>query len=285
MTGARLILLGLFVLIGPLWKIAPGKTASTTGAEQQQTNRTLRLADFRARHPAATQCGSCHAEQFKEWRESFHARSLTSEGFLRSFPQYLDFVGKQSGEDPQAPMACFNCHAPLLKHAGAEVIRQVSDWVRTKETASLEGFEVGCVACHTDGNGAFSDPIRDPKDNPFHASKLSTATAYKTGSFCGTCHAWEPRGIPCSDVYTDWKTSKAAKKGKTCQSCHMPEQSGIAGAGGPARKRGSHTFAGGRSADMLQRAVTLGLKAAFRKGHLEVTVTVRNLVPHRVPDG
>ena len=36
---------------------------------------------------------------------------------------------------------------------------------------------------------------------------------------------------------------------------------------------------------MLQQAVTLGLKAAFRKDRLEVTAMVRNLVPHRVPDG
>jgi hypothetical protein len=36
---------------------------------------------------------------------------------------------------------------------------------------------------------------------------------------------------------------------------------------------------------MLQRAVALRLKAGFRGDGLEVTATVRNLVPHRVPDG
>jgi hypothetical protein len=180
-------------------------------------------------------------------------------------------------------MACFNCHAPLLKHAGPEVIRQVSDWVRSKEITRLDGFEVGCVACHADGSGAFSGPIRDPKDNPFHTANFSPS--YKNASFCGTCHTAKPSSIPCSDVYTDWEKSKAALQGKTCQSCHMPEQSGIAGAEGPIRKIQSHRFPGARSAALLQQAVKLGLKAGFRENRLEVTASVRNLAPHRVPDG
>lgn len=282
MTWRRRTLIALCLLVIPLWKIAPAEMASTTETADHPTD-LAQAAVFAAGYSAATQCSSCHAEQFKEWRQSFHARSLTSDGFLRSFPQYLDFAGKQPEEDSRAPMACFNCHAPLLKGGDPNMIRQVTDWVLAKEKGKLEEFEVSCVACHADGSRLFSGPIGDPKDNPFHASKL--ATAYKTGSFCATCHAWESRGIPCSDVYTDWKTSKAAKQGKTCQSCHMPEQSGVAGAGGPVRRIGSHTFAGGRSAAMLQQAVALNLKAAFRRDHLEVTARVRNLVPHRVPDG
>jgi hypothetical protein len=180
-------------------------------------------------------------------------------------------------------MACFNCHAPLLKGADREVIRQVSDFVRSKETSRLEGFEVGCVACHLDKNRAFSGPIRNPADNPFHVSNFSPS--YKSASFCSTCHMSQASTVPCSDVYSDWKKSKAAGQGKTCQSCHMPQQSGLAGTGGALRTVGSHAFAGGRSAAMLEQAVRLGLKATFRQKHLEVTAMVRNLVPHRVPDG
>ena len=283
MTRGRLILLGLLVLLGPLWKIAPGKTASTGGAGDRQAGSTAQIADFRDRHPAATQCGSCHSEQFKEWSGSFHAQSLTTEGFLRTFPEYLEFRGKQAGDDPQAPMACFTCHAPLLTNADHEVVRQVTGFVRTKETSRLEGFEVGCVACHLDKNRAFSGPIGNPADNSFHASNFSPS--YKNASFCSTCHMWQPSSVPCSDVYSDWKKSKAAEQGKTCQSCHMPEQSGVAGAGGALRTVGSHAFAGGRSPAMLQQAVTVRLSAAFLKDRLQVTATVRNLVPHRVPDG
>ncbi|HZD39862.1 MAG TPA: multiheme c-type cytochrome, partial [Terriglobales bacterium] len=259
------------------------ETALTAVAENRRAQPAAPVTDFGNSHPAAIQCGFCHSEQFKDWSGSFHAQSLTSAGFLRSFPQYLEFIGKQPEADPQAAMACFNCHAPLLKHAGPEIIRQVSDWVRNKEINRLEGFEVGCVACHTDGNGAFSGPIRDPKNNPFHRANFSPS--YRDASFCATCHTAKPSSIPCSDVYSDWKKSEAEKQGKSCQSCHMPEQSGVAGAGGPVRKISSHSFGGGRSAAMLQRAVTLRLKAAFQKDRLQVTATVHNLVPHRVPDG
>jgi hypothetical protein len=65
----------------------------------------------------------------------------------------------------------------------------------------------------------------------------------------------------------------------------MAESSGSAAVGGPKRKIHDHVFAGGRSAAMLQKTVALGLKAEFRKDRLEVTATIRNLTPHRVPDG
>lgn len=282
MTQGRLILLVLLVLLSPLSKIVPGKTASKDGAGDRQAVATAQIADFHSRYPAATQCRSCHSEQFKDWSGSFHAQSLTTEGFLRTLPQYLEFLGKQA-DDPQAAMACFNCHAPLLKDADPEIIRQVTDFVRHKETSRLEGFEVGCVACHLDKNRAFSGPIGKPADNPFHASNFSPS--YKEASFCSNCHMSQASSVPCSDVYSDWTKSMAAGQGKTCQSCHMREQSGVAGAGGALQTVGSHAFAGGRSLAMLQQALTLGLRAAFQEDRLEVTALIRNLVPHRVPDG
>jgi hypothetical protein len=109
------------------------------------------------------------------------------------------------------------------------------------------------------------------------------SASYKDAGFCSSCHTWS--SIPCSDVYSDWKNSRAAKGGATCQACHMPERVGFAAAGGPQRTIHSHVFPGGRSAAMLQQAVKLAMKAAFRQDRLEVLVTVRNLTPHRVPDG
>jgi nitrate/TMAO reductase-like tetraheme cytochrome c subunit len=271
------------MLFSPPWQIVPGKTASTAGAEDHQSDSTAQLTDFRSSPPAAAQCGSCHSQQFQEWSGSFHAQSLTTEGFLRSFPQYLESLGSEAQANPRGPMACLSCHAPLLKDADVELIRQVSDFVRTKQTSSLKGFEVGCVACHLNNSGVYSGPIADPKENPFHVSSFSPS--YGDSSFCGACHTWQRATVPCSDVHTDWKQSKAAEQGQTCQSCHMAQQSGIAGAGGPVRKIQSHSFPGGRSAALLEKAVVLSLKAGFRKNHLEVTATVRNLVPHRVPDG
>jgi hypothetical protein len=284
---APITLTVLFLLIGLFWKIAPGKTLpfmlSMRGAEGGVVGRAKPAAAFHHSPLPSSQCASCHADHFAEWSRSFHARSLTSENFLRTLPQYLDSLERGARKDPQSALACFNCHAPLLKHADHRVVRQVTAFVLARETKKLDGFEVSCVSCHLKGDRVFSGPIGNPQDNPFHLSKLSES--YKEASFCAGCHTTASPGIPCSDVYTDWKKSRAAKQGRTCQTCHMPERDGIAATGGPRRKVHSHVFPGGRSAAMLEQAVALGLRAAFREDRLEIIATVRNLTPHHVPDG
>jgi Cytochrome c554 and c-prime len=284
---APITLIVLFLLIGLLWKITPGKTLpsmlSMRGVKGGIALHAKPAAAFHNNPLPATQCASCHAEHFAEWSRSFHSRSLASENFLRTFPQYLDSLGREAREDPLAAMACFTCHAPLLKTADPSVVRQVTAWVLAKDTKKLDGLEVGCVFCHLDRERVFSGPIGNPQDNPFHLSKFSQS--YKQASFCAACHTSTPPGVPCSDVYTDWKKSRAAKQGRTCHACHMPERDGVAAVGGPRRKVHSHVFAGGRSATTLRQAVALRLKAAFREQRLEVIAAVHNLTPHRVPDG
>jgi Cytochrome c554 and c-prime len=274
------------ILIALLWKIAPGKTLSEMlelTAEGVIAGPAEPTYGFDNSPLSAAQCASCHKKHYDQWSRSFHARSLTSDDFVRTFSQYLDSIGEQARESPQSSMACLSCHAPLLKHAGPEIVRQVASSVLARETEKLAGFEVGCVACHLTENRIFAGPIEKPQDNLFHLSKFSPS--YREASVCADCHTWTASTIPCSNVYTDWKISRAAKRGATCQSCHMAETSGSAAAGGPQRKIHDHVFAGGRSAAMLQKTVALGLKAEFRKDRLEVTATIRNLTPHRVPDG
>jgi hypothetical protein len=274
----------LFLLIGLRWTIAPGKTLaemfSMTGAEGAIANGAA-SADFPNSVLSAKQCAVCHPRHYAEWSRSFHARSLVSENFLTAFSQYRASLVTPAREDPQASMACFNCHAPLLKTAEAKAVAQVSAFVLARDSEKLDGLEVGCVSCHLEEGRLFSGPIADPRDNSFHLSKFSSS--YKNAAFCSACHTWTT--VPCSDVYTDWKKSRAAEQGRTCQACHMAERDGVAAAGAAQRRIHSHEFPGGRSAVMLQQAVGLGLKAAFREDRLEVVVTVRNLTPHRVPDG
>jgi hypothetical protein len=284
---APITLTVLFLLIGLLWKIAPGKILpamlSMRGAEGGIADSVHPTAAFHNIPVPASQCASCHPEHFAEWRRSSHARSLASENFLRIFPRYLDSLGRKARENPQAALACFSCHAPLLNNAAPRVVRQVTASVLAKDVKKLEGFEVGCVSCHADGERIFSGPIANPQDNPLHISKF--LQSYKEASSCAPCHTSAPPRIPCSDVYPDWKKSRAAEQGRTCQTCHMPERDGIAAAGGPSRKVHSHVFPGGRSEAMLKRAVALRLKAGFREDRLEIAATIRNLTPHRIPDG
>lgn len=282
----RLSLAVLLLAIG-FWNITPGKTvskmSSIVGVAVPVADRAEPAARSSINPIPASECGSCHPQHLDEWSRSVHARSLTSENFFRMFPQYLEFLGSQAREDAEASLACFKCHAPLLTRAEPHLVRQITALVLAKETKKLEGFEVGCISCHDDGSGSFAGPIRNPRNNPFHTSKFSPR--YEDGAVCAGCHTSAPSDVPCSDVYSDWKKSRAARRGTTCQSCHMAERSGIAAIEGPSRPTHDHLFPGARSAIMLQKAVILRLNAGFRKDQLEVTATVRNLAPHRVPDG
>jgi hypothetical protein len=65
----------------------------------------------------------------------------------------------------------------------------------------------------------------------------------------------------------------------------MADRFGAVAQEGPERASHSHTFPGGRSADLLGQAVDLGLDAAFEPNQLSVTVVVKNLAAHRLPDG
>ena len=274
----------VFVLLGLLWIARTEKLSewsTIAGAERPATSPANKTFDFRGRPLLSGQCGSCHARHLDEWRRSFHARSVTSDNFMRAFSQYLDSLAPEQRVEPRSSLACLSCHAPLAEKAGPEIVRQVTNLIAAKQTENLDGYEVGCVACHLDKDSRFAGPIRNPKENPFHASIYSAF--YQDSSFCATCHTWVSPAVPCSDVFTDWRKSQAAKRGTTCQSCHMAEYTDPIAA--PQRKVHSHVFPGARSSAMLKRAVTLGLKAAFRKDGLEVTTVLRNLVPHRVPDG
>jgi hypothetical protein len=277
-------LTALLLLIGVPNTIAPGKTSreffSMAGAVGTVPHRAASAA-FHEGLPTANQCAACHPQHFAEWSRSSHARSLRSENFVKSFSQYLASLAAPARLERQASMACFNCHAPLLKNAESDVVAGVTALVLAGNNEKLDGFEVGCVSCHMEGEQVFSGPIAEPQENPLHLSKFSPS--YKDAGFCSACHTWT--AVPCSDVYSDWKKSRAARQGTTCQACHMAEQTGRAAATGPHREIHGHAFPGGRSAEMLQQAVGLDLKAAFREDRLEVVVTVRNFTPHGVPDG
>jgi hypothetical protein len=283
MTRRRLIALVLTVLISLLWGNLPGHMRWPVVAGVEPTVLAVDTTDFRNRHPGAGQCGSCHTRHFEEWSRSSHARSLTSADFSRVFALYLDSLGKSAQQDPQTSMACFSCHAPLLKNGRPELIRQVRAFVLARDINELDGFEVGCAACHLNAARTVAGSIRDPASNPFHQSTFSKS--HKEASFCAGCHTWAPPQVFCSDVHSDWQKSRAAQRGITCQRCHMAEQHGPAAAGAQPRMIHSHIFPGGRSAAMLREAVVLDLRSAFRKDRLEVVATVRNLTPHRVPDG
>ncbi|MDX8389198.1 MAG: multiheme c-type cytochrome [Mariprofundaceae bacterium] len=184
-------------------------------------------------------CASCHATQFKAWRESLHAQAY-SPGLIGQFPA----MGHE-----EANGSCLSCHAPL----------QEQHYSNNKEmVASIhlaaghhQGFEhdgdlkkaeamnrplthagVTCAACHVRDWQHFGPPRRNS-----HETGLVKATAhggfvastkFEKSEFCASCHQFPQstaiNGKPLENTLQEWKESSFARDGIQCQSCHMPDR-------------------------------------------------------------
>ena len=221
---------------------------------------------------AASRCGECHEKMFDEWSASAHARAASS-------PVYRAAVA--AAQDT----TCDRCHAPL----GAMVARDV---------VAMEG--VTCDVCHTlrepkpaAGGGGFRlavddmvkfGPRCDLADHYFH--RMGCSPEHKEAAICGSCHWWEPDGLPVLTEYADWRAGPAASR--PCQSCHMPKERAPIAVGAPARTGVPHHGLLGLATDLRQRA--LGLEVSSRHdasaGETAVTVTLTNTnAGHFVPAG
>ena len=160
---------------------------------------------------------------FKDWSGSFHARSLTTDDFLRAFSHYLDSLGKQTREDPQSSMACLYCHAPLLKHSRPG---NHSPGNRLRPAKKREGSMVLKSAASpvtSAGNRVFSGPIDKPAGQSLSCFERFRPS-YKEASFCGNCHTWI---FHCPLLRRLQRLDRKAgqqDRARTCQSCHMREQ-------------------------------------------------------------
>ncbi len=95
------------------------------------------LTSVEQHYPSASDCAECHVEIYKEWNQSAHSVSYSSETFQRATNGY-------AFDD------CIGCHAPVSIH-GAE-------GPKAREPLRAEG--VSCVVCHL-SEGKLKAPI-DP---------------------------------------------------------------------------------------------------------------------------
>jgi hypothetical protein len=157
----------------------------------------------------AGRCGECHEKMYDEWETSGHAAAMTSSLYKTSVADAKDAT-------------CDRCHSPLAALAAKDIVAE-------------EG--VTCDVCHTlrepnptkDGGSfrlAVDDMVKygprcDLKDHYFH--RMGCSKEHSEAQICGSCHWWEPKGIPVFTEYADWKAGPAAAKGLQCQGCHMPK--------------------------------------------------------------
>lgn len=219
----------------------------------------------------AGRCGECHEKMFDEWEVSAHAHAASSSLYRAAVANAGDAT-------------CDRCHAPLA--------------ALSNDGIASEG--VTCDVCHTlrepkpaaTGGGfrlAVDDMVKygprcDLKDHYFH--RMGCSPEHTQAALCGSCHWWEPNGIPVFTEFTDWRDGPAAKAGVACQGCHMPKEKAVIATGSPARTGVPHHGLVGVAGDLRRRA--LGLEVAVRDegGALHVGVTVKNATAgHAVPAG
>ncbi len=220
----------------------------------------------------AGRCGECHEKMFDEWEVSAHAMSVSSSFYKASVAAAKDD-------------SCDRCHAPLAK-------------IAPRDLTVSEG--VTCDVCHTlrepqptREGGAFRlavddmvkyGPRCDLKDHYFH--RMGCSKEHREASLCGTCHWWEPKGLPVFTEYADWKAGPEAARGTQCQDCHMPKERAVIAVGSPARNEVPHHGLLGLAKDLRTRALGLDVTVKDDAGALAVVVTVRNNnAGHAVPAG
>jgi hypothetical protein len=209
---------------------------------------------------------------FDEWEVSAHAKAVSSAFYKASVAAAKD-------------ESCDRCHAPLAH-------------VAPRDITVSEG--VTCDVCHTlrepqpsvEG-GAFTlavddmvkyGPRCDLEDHYFH--RMGCSKEHREAPLCGTCHWWEPKGIPVFTEYADWKAGPEAAKGTQCQDCHMPKERAEIATGSPVRTGVPHHGLLGVAQDLRKRALGLDVTVKDEAGTLAVTVTVRNNnAGHAVPAG
>ena len=220
----------------------------------------------------AGRCGECHEKMYDEWERSAHARAASS-------PLYK--AAAAAAKDPM----CERCHTPLIADA-------------PKDPIATEG--VTCDVCHalrdpkpaTTGAGfrlAIDDMVKygprcDLKDHYFH--RMGCSPEHKEAELCGSCHWWEPAGLPVFTEYKDWRDGPAARSGEPCQSCHMPKTRAALAVGEKVRNGVPDHGLLGSAGDLRKTALALEVVVSDAAGALAVKITLANDgAGHHVPAG
>lgn len=203
---------------------------------------------------ASEDCGDCHADIFKQWQASIHAKAASD----RAYQTNVNLLAKNKGM--AATRYCEGCHAPIPMMSG-----QLSTGGKLDTHGHMkEG--VSCLSCHAmekvlNTSGVASYLTRPPSlymfagyDNPIakevhnylvrlnpslHRSEMSRAPLGQP-EMCATCHAqFMPKEmndwgwVKMQDDYTAWLNGPFsgqskhtfAKGGVTrCQDCHFAKQ-------------------------------------------------------------
>ena len=174
-------------------------------------------------------CGTCHKQQYADWRESLHSRAMGP----GPWGQIVDMISSS----PEDAVQCMTCHAPLSEQMSV-LPKVAADNNTTYETnphldKELQSKGITCAVCHVRQHQRFGPPksegpfaTRYPADMKSHNGAKRTAY-FEKAEFCKDCHQFDPEnsllvnGKPLQDTYREWQNSMWARDGVACQDCHM----------------------------------------------------------------
>jgi hypothetical protein len=253
-----------------------------------------------------SKCMECHQQIAKEWKESYHAKSVVSS--LKGMRNFYAIGVPQEWERKLTKvevLKCLDCHVPEINYASEKLAVEIAGMIikawdtkskkeKKKLTEELSKLRVGCISCHnikatTIAKGLMGDPVEDAvygvsgKESPAHLT--IQANALKTSLFCAQCHgkyvASDGEQIMCNTLNGSYYNNYISKGGsETCQDCHMKKA-----------KRG-HFFPGGHDLEIVKEGIgfrtnILGVRHSVGKWipRAIVDVALENKSGHRIPDG
>lgn len=176
-------------------------------------------------------CGSCHVQQYADWKESLHSRAMGP----GPWGQIIDLTNSS----PEEAILCMSCHAPLSEQAP---VLEKSSAAREKVHEKNPSFNrelqlrgITCAACHVRQHQRFGPPKSQeaannyPPGMPNHGGVQRTPY-FERAEFCKDCHQFDPEntllvnGKPLQDTYREWKKSIWGEGQAACQECHMPNR-------------------------------------------------------------
>jgi hypothetical protein len=219
------------------------------------------LVEVDSHYPPAARCGECHREIFEEWSASSHAESWTNAAFVET-------------TSDRAILECLGCHAPdSIFGEGAP---------RLRDRQRDEG--VTCVACHLH-EGKLAGPA--PGSALLEPHPIAEEQPiFLSAELCGKCH---------EGTLAEWNAAPEEGK-RSCRECHMPPitRKLTQGSGFFSKFLVSfeeefegrrHSFHLGQFADFGETVEMRFEEQPSRRGKLRVAITVKNLLPHRIPTG
>ena len=204
--------------------------------------------------PTAAYCGQCHAQIYKEWRESAHANSFRTPWYTKNVNLLIDQKGIAYSRH------CEGCHNPVALFSGAlstgsAVPRPFDDEgvtcmtchaiERVQATRGLGSYVLGTPAALVDEQGNPIPGMPAPTEIMAHLDRHRAAVQHvvmDTPEFCGSCHkANLPQSLNgykwlrAFTTYDEWQQSGWSGQtpisffkppARACQSCHMPQVDG-----------------------------------------------------------